>query len=345
MGNENRKRIVRLKDVAEHLGVSPATVSLVLNRSPVADAIPQRTHERVFAAAEKLGYRPNQLARSLRSQRSLSVGVLVPEVSEGYAAGVMQGLEEYLSEQGYLYFLASHLSSPNLLDEYVSVLKDRSVEGLILLAAKLEASPGLPTIVVSNHEQVPGVTNVVVDQGRAAVLALSHLKRLGHEKIALFRGAPDNADAEERWRAVEDTAAALDLEVTPELTIEIAGPDYGGGFYKEGFAAGNRLISSGRNFTALFAFNDISAIGAMRAFLEAGRRVPEDISVVGFDDIQSAAFHNPGLTTVRQPLRELGAIASRALLDAIAAGSSESRFITVDPELIVRKSTAPVASS
>lgn len=339
-GQNDPRKPVRLKEVAEHLGLSPATVSLVLNRSPVADSIPRHTHERVFAAAEELGYRPNQLARSLRSQRTYSIGVLLPEMSEGYAAGVMRGIEETLSQEGYFYLLASHRSQQDLLEEYVSVLRDRSVEGYIFLASRIERSPELPAVAVSNHRTVDGVTNIVVDQDHAASLALSHLQALGHERIAFFRGAPDNADAEDRWRAISETAPALGLEILPALTVEIRGPDYGAGFYREGYAGAKTLLASREPFTALFAFNDISAIGAMRAFLDAGRKVPDDISVIGFDDIQSAAFHNPGLSTVRQPLRRMGILAAETLLERLANGSPEFGKVVVEPELIIRGTTA-----
>lgn len=337
------KKKVRLKDVAEHLGLSPATVSLVLNRSPVADAIPQATHDRVFAAARELNYRPNLLARSLRSQRTYSIGVLVPEISEGYAAGVMRGVEQHLSQEGYFYFLASHRSKPDLLEEYLAALKDRSVEGFILLASKIEQAPDLPAVAVSTHRPIEGVTRVVIDHDAAARLALEHLKDLGHDEIAFFPGAPDNADAEDRWRAIQNAAPDLEIEIRPELTVEIAGEDYGGGFYKEGYAGAEKLMAAKAPFTALFAFNDISAIGAMRAFLDTGLTIPKDVSVVGFDDIQSAAFHNPGLTTVRQPLREMGVLAATALLERLGNGATAPEVLTVEPKLIVRESTGPAA--
>ncbi len=342
-GNAPRRK-VRLKDVAELLGLSPATVSLVLNRSPVADSIPQETQERVFEAAKELNYRPNLLARSLRSQRTFSVGVLLPEISEGYAAGIMRGVEHHLSRKGYFYLLASHLSKQALVEEYLALLRDRSVEGFILLASRIEQPPQLPTVAVSSHRRTEGVTNVVIDHDLAARLALGHLKTLGHDRIAVFRGAPDNADAEDRWRAIHETANLLGVGIRPKLAVEIDCKDYGGGFYKEGYSGAHKLMESGESFTALFAFNDISAIGAIKAFLDAGLRVPEDVSVVGFDDIQSAAFHNPGLTTVRQPLREMGILAASTLLERVASGSSGSDVVTVEPALIVRGTTGPPAA-
>ena len=351
-GTKTGAKRVTLKTVAEHLGLSPATISVVLNDSPVADSIPHETKERVFAAAKELNYRPNYLARSLRGQRSFSVGVLVPEISEGYAAGVMSGIEDHLVREGYFYLMASHRSKPDLLEEYLKHLEDRSVEGFILLASHLQAAPPLPTVVVSGHRKLPGVTNVVLDQDRAARFALSHLRELGHERIAFFRGAEGSADAEDRWRAIVETAEALDIEIRPEIALQLVGKSLGPVFspeegYQEGYIYGQKLLAtvpSGQrrpDFTALFAFNDVSAIGAMRAFLDAGLSVPEDVSVVGFDDILGAAFQNPSLTTVRQPLRRMGVTAGEILLERLAGKNSHPDFVTVEPELVVRASTGP----
>ncbi|MDH3745529.1 MAG: LacI family transcriptional regulator [Acidobacteriota bacterium] len=331
---------VRLKELAEHLDLSPAAVSIVLNRSPVADSIPQATQDRVFAAAKELGYRPDFLARSLRSRRTRSIGVLVPEISEGYAAGVSRGLEKHLLSEGYFYFIASHQSEPELLAEGLERLRERLVEGFILLAAQLKAPPPLPTVVVSGHRALEGVTNVVLDQDHAAHHALSHLADLGHERIAFFRGPSNNADADDRWRAIVDAAATLSLEVAPELSIQLEGLSYGEVFYREGYARAKELLARGQRFTALFAFDDIAAVGAMRAFFDAGLRVPEDISIVGFDDIESASFLNPSLTTVRQPLREMGEIAGRVLLERLGGGETPPQVV-VKPELVVRDSTCP----
>ncbi len=343
-GGRSGKRVT-LKAVAEYLKLSPATVSVVLNRSPVADSIPRETQERVFAAVRKLHYRPNYLARSLRGMRSLSVGVLVPEISEGYAAGVMSGVEGHLIHEGYFYLVASHRSQPDLVEEYLNVLEDRSVEGFILVAAQIATAPRLPTVAVAGHKKLEGVTNVVIGHERAAHLALSHLAELGHERIAFFKGHEYSADTEERWRSILEAADGLGIEVRPERTVQLVGDFTEHIFsaeegYQEGYVFGQKLLAQNPDFTALFAFNDISAIGAMRAFLDAGLRIPEDVSVVGFDDIQSAAFHNPSLTTVRQPLREMGDIASKILLRRLA-GDSYPDFVTVEPELMIRASTGP----
>jgi LacI family transcriptional regulator, galactose operon repressor len=339
---------VTLKEVAEYLKLSPATVSLVLNRSPAAGSIPAETQERVFAAARELAYRPNYLARSLRSRRSFLVGVLVPEISEPYAGEVMSGIEGHLLQEGYHYLVTSHRrrSNADLLEDSLRLLEDRAVEGLILVATEIEEAPLLPAVAVSGHTPLPGVTNVVIDHDRAAFLTLSHLMGLGHERIAFFKGQPGSSDTEDRWRAILETSASLGLEIRPELTLQLSGDAAGEVFspedgYQEGYTFGRKLLAGGSDFTALFAFDDVSAIGATRAFLDAGLRVPEEVSVVGFDDIQSAAFQNPSLTTVRQPLRQMGEIAARILLRRVAGEEATSGFVTVEPELVVRGSTGP----
>jgi DNA-binding LacI/PurR family transcriptional regulator len=343
---------VTLKEVARHLGLSPAAVSLVLNRAPAGDAIPDETKERIFAAARELAYRPNYFARSLRSRRSFSVGVLVPEISEPYAAEVMSGIESHLLAEGYHYLVTSHRrSTAPLLAESLELLEHRAVEGLILVATQIHEAPRLPAVVVSGHTPLPGVTNVVLDHDRAARETLGHLRALGHRRIAFFKGQPGSADTDDRWRAILEAAAALGLEVRRELTLQLSGEEAEEVFspqdgYVEGYTYGRQLLARGARFTALFAFDDVSAIGATRAFLDAGLRVPEEVSVVGFDDIQSAAFQNPTLTTVRQPLREMGETAARLLLQRLRAGApTAGNFVTVQPELIVRGSTGPAPAA
>jgi LacI family transcriptional regulator len=337
-----------LKDVAEYVNLAPATVSLILNDSPAAHSIPAETKERVVAAARTLRYRPDYLARSLRSGRSLSVGVLLPEISEAYAAEVMSGIESRLLEEGYFYLVASHRrSTAGLLEDSLHLLERRMVEGLILVATEIPEAPVLPTVVISGHTPMEGVTNVVVDHDRAAQLALSHLAELGHERIAFFLGQPGSSDTEERWRAILAEAASLGLEVEPELTLQLSGEKSGARFsveegYPEGYAYGQMLLDRRPDFTALFAFNDVSALGAIRAFLDAGLRIPEDVSVVGFDDIKSAAFTNPRLTTVRQPMREMGEKAARILLRRLGGESTtDGAVVMVEPELKIRDSTGP----
>src|SRR6516164_1736496 len=332
---------VSLKSLAEHLGLSQAAVSLVINRAPGARSIPQRTQELIRKAARELNYRPNHLARSLRQQRSYTIGVIVPEISEGYAALVMSGIEDHLLQEGYFYFVVSHRHSADLIEEYPRLLEQRAVEGLILVDSTCQPGLPLPIVAVSGHKHVPGVTNISLNHSRAARLALDHLASLGHRQIAFIKGQAFSSDTEVRWKAVRAAAQELGLTVEEALTVQLESESP---TPQPGYELTLRLARSARPFSALFAFNDISAMGAIRALREAGRRVPEDVSVIGFDDIQSAAYQNPGLTTIRQPLREMGMTAAETLLKRIngAKNAEYPKNIVVEPELIVRGSTGAV---
>jgi DNA-binding LacI/PurR family transcriptional regulator len=333
---------VSLKFLAEHLGLSQAAVSFVINRSPAAKSIPHRTQELIRTAARELNYRPNHLARSLRQQRSFTIGVVVPEISEGYAALVMSGIEDYLLDEGYFYFVVSHHHRKELIAEYPLLLEQRAVEGLIAVDTVLSDTVEVPGVAVSGHREVPGVTNIVINHDRAACLALQHLTILGHRRVAFIKGQEFSSDTEIRWEAVCEAAKKFGVEVSEKRIGQLEGESSSPLL---GYQVMQKILARGEVFTALFAFNDISAIGAIQALREAGRRVPEDVSVVGFDDIQSAAFQNPGLTTVRQPLREMGKIAGETLLKRITAPAKAPypKEIIVEPELIVRGSTARAA--
>jgi len=214
------------------------------------------------------------------------------------------------------------------------------VEGFITVDAPLAQAVPLPVVAVAGHRQLEGVTNIVLDHRNAAQLALKHLTDLGHKDIALMKGPPDSSDSLERWKAVCDVAADLGISVRPDLTIQIEGE---AGAPELGYPFTKRLLAGHHQFTAMLAFNDSSAIGAIRAIHEAGLRVPEDISVIGFDDIQSAAYSNPPLTTIRQPLQRMGESAARTLLSRIDNPERYLPELLIEPELIVRKSTAPQA--
>src|ERR1700674_1281101 len=343
-GSAKARKPMSLKKLAEHLDLSPATVSLVINRSSVADSIPQDTKDRIFAAARKFKYRPNFFARSLRTQRSFTIGVIVPEVSDGYSASVMSGVEDYLLQEGYFYFVASHRHRADLIDEYPRMFLERSVDGLIAVDTPWHLNLSVPVVTVSGHNDVKGVTNIVLNHRRAAEIALKHLFRLGHRHIAFIKGQAFSSDTQVRWTNIERVARQLKLRISTKLIAQLEGDSPSP---QVGLKATKRLLSGHEPFTALFAFNDMSAMGPIRALRDAGLRVPDDVSVVGFDDIQSAAYQNPGLTTVRQPLREMGVIAAETLLRRINAPAKTPypKAITVAPELIVRETTCPPRSA
>jgi DNA-binding LacI/PurR family transcriptional regulator len=348
--SEPKSGHVNLKMLAEHLQLSQTTISLVLNNSPSAKSIPPETRQRVLDAAEKLNYRPNYFARSLRQSRSMSVGVLAPDLSEGYFTRVMSGVVEELTQAKYFYFTACHDWRPELMEEYPRMLVERAVDGFLLLNTPAEIEVPVPVVAISSHGSEEGVTHIVLDHLKAAEMALDHLHQLGHKRIAFMRGPKEIPDSEFRWEGIEQAAKALGLKLDANLVTRI---DSGSWSEKTGhhpmspeigYEPMKLLLEKTRAFTAVFCFNDIAAIGAIRALSEAGLQVPGDVSVVGFDDIQSAAFCTPSLTTVRQPLNEMGKRGARILLERIANPEKTglTAEVVIEPELVVRESTGPV---
>ena len=326
-----------LKSVAELVGLTASTVSAVLNSSPAARSVPPHTKKRIVAAARALDYRPNFFARSLRVMRTYMIGVIVEEIGDAYGSLVISGIERYLRKQNVFFLTVAHRHDKKLLSSYSTVLRERGVEGFITVDTLLTEEPALPTVAVAGHRQIKGVTNIVLDHRRAASLALAHLADLGHKKIAFMRGSKLSADSDERWNAICEVAAKLGIRMWPELTIELKGDDPTPNL---GYPFAKQLLERKQPFTALFAYNDISAIGSICALQEAGLRIPDDVSVVGFDDIRSAAYINPPLTTVRQPLIKMGEMAARTLLDRIEGKVKYVPEIAIEPELVVRRSSA-----
>lgn len=339
---------VNLRTLAEHLELSQTTVSLVLNNSPSARSIPQETRERVREAARRLNYRPNYFARSLRQSRSMSVGVLAPDLSEGYFTRVMSGVVAELTAAHYFYFTACHDWNRELIETYPRMLVERAVDGFLLLNTPADqiAVP-VPVVAISAHSAADHVTNIVLDHHRAVYQALAHLWELGHRRIAIMRGPAAIPDSEVRWQSIQQVAAEIGLKLDRNLVVRIdaAGWSMKAGEHpmapEIGYKPMAALLERTRDFTAVFCFNDIAAIGAIRALKDAGLNVPGDVSVVGFDDIQSAAYAMPSLTTVRQPLAEMGKRGAQVLLERIAnREAAQPAEIVMEPEFVIRESTA-----
>lgn len=341
---EEKRQNVSLKELAAHLGLSPTSLSIVLNDAPAASTIPQETKDRIFEAATKFKYRPNYFARSLRAQRSFTFGVIVPELSDGYSAMVLNGVEAALSKEGFFYLTASHLHRDDLLEHHPKMLLERQVEGIIAVDTPIRFETNLPVVSVSGNDKIRGVTNVILNHRHAAELGMGHLFTLGHRKIAFIKGQDFSSDTKIRWETIVQAAGRRGIKIEPALTAQLEGdipsPEIG-------YIAAQKILAAKKPFTALFAFNDVSAIGAIRALHEIGLRVPEDVSVLGFDDVYAAAFYNPALTTIRQPLFEMGSLAAQTLLERVAKNQAKGNVqipetLTVEPKLIVRQSTAPV---
>lgn len=327
-----------LKMVAERVGLSSGTVSSVLNNSPAALTVPQHTRERITLAARELNYRPHFLARSLRVQRTYTIGVITEEMGDPFGAAIISGIERYLQSRGYFFLMVSYRHNQNMLKTYSHLLQERGVEGFITVDTTITEPPGLPTVAVAGHRQVEGVTNLFINHGTAARMILTHLSTLGHKEIAVLKGHASSPDSEDRWAALQQVSRELKIPIDPALMIQLETEEI---TPEDGYEFTKKLLARNKPFTALCAYNDTSAIGAVRALHEAGLRVPTEVSVVGFDDIAIAAYHNPALTTVRQPLREMGELAAQTLLRRIEDPESPVSEISVEPEFVVRASTGP----
>ena len=288
---------VSLKQLAAHLGLNPATISVVLNDVP-GRTIPQVTRDRIKAAAKELNYQPSHLARSLRNRRSQTIGILVPELGDGYHTQVMSGIGDRLVDAGYFYFTAHHRHRRASIEEYTRMFISRGAQGILAIDTLLEHSVPVPVVAVAGHRRFPGVTNVVLNHKRAAELTLDHLCSLGHREIAFMRGQSFSSDSDERFASLMAYASQLGISTDPDLVVTL---DRDTTSPELGYPVVQNLLARRRHFTALAAFNDVSAIGAIRALRDANLRVPEDVSLIGFDDIPAAAYVMPGLPQSDSP--------------------------------------------
>lgn len=337
-----KRHPVTLQMLAERVGLTKGTCSAVLNKSAAAGSVPAHTQERILKAARELNYRPSFYARNLGMKRTYMIGVITQEIGDFYGSPIISGVERYLRQKNYFFLTVAVRDDPKLLETYSHLLLDRGVEGLITVDTLVDRPLPLPAVAIPGHLRVEGVTNMVLDHRKAARLALNHLIELGHRDIAFMKGSNESPDTEDRWKAIREVAEELDIPLQAELIVQLEGRD---ATPELGYPFAVQLLSRERPFTALFAYNDVAAIGAILAFQQAGLRVPEDVSVVGFDDIRIAIHNNPSLTTVRQPLRRMGELAASTLLERIEHHETGDEAIEVEPELVVRNSTARAPTS
>ena len=361
--SRKKSTAVTIRDVAERSGFSSATVSIVLNNAPLSRYIPDTTKGRIQRAAAQLGYRPNLFARSLRGRRSHTVGVMVFDMTDPYCTLVLRGIENTLYQSSFLPILTDVHNERSRFERYLEMLLDRRIEGLVVLAnwlfvdinvlADLEKN-NIPTAIVGRELGNDSISSVIVDNNLGARAAFEHLYSLGHRKIAFIRGPRALSDTEPRWRGVRAAARERNLKLDSRLVVDL--PESGDPFssFEVGYKLTEELLHRRHPFTALMAFDDMTAFGAIRALAKAGVRVPEECSVVGFDDVAAAAIYSPALTTVRQPMEAMGTAAATLVLEAINADANananssaeKKRVRTVHriivPDLIVRESTCSV---
>jgi len=344
--------MITIRDVAKESGFSSTTVSIVINNDPLARYIPAVTKKRIERAAKKLGYRPNLFARSLRSKRSHTVGVMVFDMTDPYCTLILRGIENSLYQSSYLPILTDVHNEGSRFERYLEMLLDRRVEGLIVLAnwlfldinllADLEKS-SIPTAMIGCELMHDSISSVMVDNELGAHVALEHLYSLGHRKIAFIRGPKTLADSAPRWKGIRSFAQASELELDAKLIVDLPESRDPISGFEDGYKLTEELIKKKRPFTAIMAFDDMTAFGAIRALAKAGIRVPEHCSVLGFDDVAPSALYTPSLTTVRQPMEVMGTMAVSIVVEGIAALLEKRELGAVHrkvaPELVVREST------
>jgi DNA-binding LacI/PurR family transcriptional regulator len=332
---------ITLRELAAHLELSRTTISTILSDVPEAARFPAETRRRVVESARKLGYRPNYFARSLNRKPTYLIGVIAPDFGNGYEAALLSGFQRHLLNTGYTSFVSTHLWSQELVQRQVETLCDRGAEGLLLINSTPNKSPGIPAVMICTDRSPTWSSRVSIDNAYGIDKAVNHLFSLGHREIAFIKGPKWSGDTEDRWNAVFATCKSLGVLVDPRLTVQLERLEPRGTRHaEEGRIAAQNLLRRGRRFTALVAYNDISALGAMTELRAAGHKVPEDVSVIGFDDIEFASIAYPPLTTVRQPLQEMGATAAELLIRMLRNDENVQK-IRVRPELVVRSSTCP----
>jgi len=344
--------VVTIREVAKESGFSSTTVSIVLNNAPLARYIPDVTKKRIERAAKKLGYRPNLFARTLRSRRTHTVGVMVFDMTDPYCIPILRGIESALYEASFLPILTDVHNERSRFERYLEMLLDRRVEALIVIAnwlfvdievlGDIEKS-NIPSVMVGHELETGSVSSIIVDNELGGESAVQHLYTLGHRKIAFIRGPKRIADTAPRWKGVRNCAKANGVDIDSELVLDLPESSDPLSSFDAGFELTQELLRRRRPFTALMAFDDITAFGAIRALNKAGIAVPEQCSVIGFDDIAQSRLLTPALTTLRQPMPEMGALAVRIVNEGINAVQEKRKIVAshrkLPPELVVRGST------
>jgi len=332
--------MVTIREVAESAGVSYATVSHVINNTRL---VSPETRERVLTAMDALNYRPNALARSLRQGKTNTLGLVLPDSANPFFAEISRSIEDEAFKKGYSVFLCNTERDTQRELFYVDVLANRQVDGIIFVAAGDQPDSldfllhrNMPVVMIDRNLSNVEVDAVLTDNQLGGFLATRHLLELGHKRIACIAGPSSITPSAERIigyrRALEEAGISYDEKL-------VLPGDY---HAQSGLEITNSILSMNPRPTAIFALNDLMALGALRAAAEAGCSVPEDVAVVGYDDLEIAHFSNPPLTTIAQPKKEIGVQAVHLLVDRMAQKDRPPSRLILPPELIVRRSTQPV---
>lgn len=329
-----------LKDVAKLAGVAPSTVSGILNGNT---RVRETTRIRVMQAVRELNYRPNHVARSLRMQGTKTLGLIIPSITNPFYPAIARGVEDVANAQGYSVLLSNTDRTPKKEQKYIETLLDKQVDGLILadsmvsdsLILQIAERPRLAIVVMNRGIDSLNVDEIWVDFRGAAIQMTEHLIEAGHRRIAFVSGPRSVWRAEERLIGYQEALSRHQIDFDRSLVI------HGKFDYQSGYLAGEELLQQRDRFTAIFASNDLMAIGCMTALQDNGVSVPDDISIVGFDDIDLAFFVRPKLSTVYQPNYEMGAAAVRLMMERVQGERNVKTRQELATRLVMRESMVP----
>jgi len=349
---QRRSGHVTLLDIARACGYSVSTVSIVLSEAPLSQNVAASTRKRIREMARHLGYHPDAYARSLRRRHSQTIAVLAFDLSDPFCIPIVRGIQSGLQPGNYLPLLMDTQTQRKLFDSYLKMILERRAEGVIVIASWIFEETNLladikknqvPIVILGRDMTQRKINSLLVDNEAGGSMAMRHLIELGHWQIAVIRGPDELFDSEPRWTGVRTAAAKAGIKLDPRLVMQLPNlMDPTSGF-EGGREFVKQMLDSKRPFTAVVAFDDLTALGVVRGLSDAGLRVPEDCSVVGFDDVLPARVATPAITTIRQPLEEMGLQAAQWTIEAIKARESGSapaaQVYMAQPELVLRAST------
>jgi len=343
----NRTKRVTRKDVALRAGVSTATISYVINDGP--RPVASETRERVLKAIEDLGYYPNELARSLRISQTSTIGLVVPDLTNPFYADLARALESITFSRGYVTIVCNSNREASKELRFAELLRAKQVDGVVFLpdSDSMDAiftliKANIP-VVVLEHQDIPGLHGVAIDDFQGGLIATEHLVNLGHRRIAFLRQRTSHTTSQRRLEGYIKALQSANIEIDKSIVVDCEATSAAGA---EAMA---NLLARRRGVTAVFAHNDVIALGAMHAIYCSGLSIPGDISIIGYDNIDAAAFYHPPLTTVRYPSEAVARSAARQLFSMLDGKSIHQTYPTnsielIPVDLVLRQSTGPVRS-
>ena len=330
-----------ISDVAAEAGVHSSTVSRVLN-GHAGTTVRAATRERVLVAADRLAYRPSAIARSLRLQQTLTLGMVVPDITNPFFSSIIKGAEDAARQRGYNLILGNSEDDPQREETYLRVLRERQVDGLLIASSRMAddtiadlRDDGYPFVLLNRATDSVGDLAVVVDNCAAAVEVVGYLASLGHQRVGHIAGPSDTTTGVERREGYRTGVLRHRLADEPELIVEADAFSVEAGHRALGI-----MLDGPARPTAVFAANDLIAIGMLQHLREAGTPVPSGLSIVGFNDIPLVGLLEPALTTVRVPQLEMGVVGAHLLIDRLEGHPIGNVRVTLPTELVIRSSSS-----